>query len=236
MIITTYRGREIDVLRPTVSDIYIEDIAHALSMICRYGGHSERFYSVAEHCVHLSNCATEENALEALMHDSAEAYIGGIVRPIKDAIPEFQRIEDKLYSVIASRYNFHGDIPEEVHSLDDRILVNEECLLMPRSGKWPSLAGLRPLAVELQFWTPQEAEAAFLQRFYDLQRLRSGFLMASGTISASHLAAGVITSALIASGGAYLDSSGIHFKEANGETWDLYGNRAEDDGEVSDGS
>ena len=50
----TFTGRQFFPLDPDPQDIDIVDIAHSLAMQCRYNGHTDRFYSVAEHCVHVS--------------------------------------------------------------------------------------------------------------------------------------------------------------------------------------
>jgi 5'-deoxynucleotidase YfbR-like HD superfamily hydrolase len=42
--IRTFTDREFHFLNFTAKDIHIEDIAHALSNICRYGGHCKKFY------------------------------------------------------------------------------------------------------------------------------------------------------------------------------------------------
>ena len=57
--ITTYTGVHFTPTEPKAEDIRIEDIAHALSMICRGNGHVKTFYSVGEHCI---NCAAEAEA------------------------------------------------------------------------------------------------------------------------------------------------------------------------------
>ena len=52
--IETYTGRKFWPLAPSPDDIDIFDIAQALSMTCRYKGHTNEFYSVAEHSVLLA--------------------------------------------------------------------------------------------------------------------------------------------------------------------------------------
>lgn len=73
--LTTWSGRMIDYANPSPDDIYINDIATALSRECRYAGHASHFYSVAQHSVLCSRIVHPNLAIEALLHDAAEAYI-----------------------------------------------------------------------------------------------------------------------------------------------------------------
>jgi uncharacterized protein len=81
--IQTYTGKQFWPLSPLPEDIVIEDIAHALSMQCRFGGHVRTFYSVAQHSVHVSLLVEPQYALWGLLHDAAEAYLVDLPRPIK---------------------------------------------------------------------------------------------------------------------------------------------------------
>lgn len=53
--IQTLSGKKFNYLTATVDDIDIEDIATALSHICRFAGHLPEFYSVAQHSVWLAS-------------------------------------------------------------------------------------------------------------------------------------------------------------------------------------
>ena len=83
--IQTFTGRAFYVLDPRPEDVDIEDIAHALSMQCRFAGHCREFYSVAQHSVTASWLVPPEDALWGLLHDAAEAYVVDLPRPIKRA-------------------------------------------------------------------------------------------------------------------------------------------------------
>lgn len=95
-------GRRFYPLAPEEGSIQIEDIAHALSLINRFGGHTPRPYSVAEHSILVSILVERERpdlALWALLHDAAEAYIGDLIRPLKAGTwwgHVFAEAEDKL--------------------------------------------------------------------------------------------------------------------------------------------
>ncbi|MDI1288693.1 MAG: hypothetical protein PSX37_01920 [bacterium] len=90
----TFTGQKFYPLDPRADEVHAPDIAKALSQICRYGGHTSQHYSVAEHCVLMSLAVAPEHALFALLHDATEAYVGDMVRPLKQALPEYRAIED----------------------------------------------------------------------------------------------------------------------------------------------
>jgi len=92
----TASGKRFWPLDPRPEDICIEDIAHALSHICRFGGHVREPYSVAQHSVIVSMIVKPENALYGLLHDAAEAYAGDMVRPLKRGMPAYRSIESAV--------------------------------------------------------------------------------------------------------------------------------------------
>lgn len=163
----TFTGRQFWPEDPRAGDVNIRDIAHALSMQCRYAGHCLRFYSVAEHCVLLAEAIPEEK-LWALLHDASEAYLVDVPRPVKPSLKGYKGLEDDIMSVIAERFELAGDIPSIVKDYDFRMLVDEKVQNMRDSLIWPSIEGLKPVGVTLRFWTPDEAEEAFLWKFEQL--------------------------------------------------------------------
>ena len=87
--ITTWGGHLFDLSDPKPEMIDIEDIAKALSCICRYTGHCNDFYSVAQHSILMANLSEFDSfgtPLQRLLHDSAEAYIQDIPRPWKGTL------------------------------------------------------------------------------------------------------------------------------------------------------
>jgi hypothetical protein len=166
----TYTGIQFYPLDPRPEEVVPDDIAHALSMICRYGGHSHMFYSVAEHCVLMSHAVPEEYALWALLHDSAEAYVGDMVRPLKRMIPEYGRIEDKVLSVILKRFGIEDgpELPPVVKDADNRIIVTERERLFPVVvGVWQENS-LVPLSVRIHGWDQETAKRLYLHRLREL--------------------------------------------------------------------
>lgn len=98
--ITTYTGRHIDPLHPDPDMICIEDIAHALSLICRGNGQVKTFFSVGQHCI---NCAREalargysrRVAFACLLHDASECYLSDVPRPFKKTLSGYKEQEKK---------------------------------------------------------------------------------------------------------------------------------------------
>jgi PAS domain-containing protein len=171
----TYSGYKFSPLAPRAADVCIEDIAHALSMICRYGGHAHRFYSVAEHSVLVSRLVAPEYAREGLMHDGAEAYIGDMIRPLKRQMPSYMEAETHVEAAIAEKFGLRTDEVARVavKEFDDRILVDETRALMAVPDLYKEdddgwFASLEPTGAEILGYTPERAEILFLLRFWEL--------------------------------------------------------------------
>lgn len=166
----TYTGRAFYPLDPRPEDIDIRDIAHSLSLTCRYAGHVNRFYSVAEHCVLMSMAVHESVAFDALMHDAAEAYVGDMVRPLKQNLPEYKHAEELVMLAIRSKFGMQPFTPHDVKEADTRILLDERAALMnmPPMPWHKNVEGKRPLGVKPTGWDPRVAEMRFLGRFRSL--------------------------------------------------------------------
>ena len=155
--------------------INIEDIAHALGMLCRFNGQCQKFYSVAEHCVHVSYEIAPDLALLGLMHDAAEAYLGDVPTPLKKALPAFHEAEDKLMLVIADEFDFHW--PEkksveivELKRADMQLLADEKVVVMgPEPKPWCGLPAAKN-PDRIQCWGPKEAKRQFIKRFHEVTR------------------------------------------------------------------
>jgi hypothetical protein len=165
--IQTYTGKRFCPTKFELADFDISDIANALARQCRYAGHCLRFYSVAEHCVHVCDKASPENQLAALMHDASEAYLVDIPRPIKPLLVGYAGIEASIMSALAERYKFEWPLPSEVKHLDAAIITDERAQNMALSHEvWETT--LPAIGAELQFWAPEKASFEFLARFYRL--------------------------------------------------------------------
>lgn len=169
----TVSGKAFWPIDPRAEDVDIEDIAHALSMVCRYGGHCQRFYSVAEHSIYVSRHVPKEDALWGLLHDAAEAYIADIVKPAKRFISGYAEVEDRLMEVICERFGLPVTPPESIKKADTAILLDEMPQLL---GEPPLPWGLTegPLGIEILGLQPGQAKQAFLNRFYELTGEQNG--------------------------------------------------------------
>lgn len=170
----TYSGVRFDVEDPRPENINIIDIAHALSLLCRYGGHSSRFYSVAEHSVLVSYLVPEEDALAGLLHDATEAYVVDLPRGVKNAIGyRYRMLEVAVWDAIVKQFGLASKLPESVKYADNAILLTEKKALMhPSVPEWLVGMGYEEPNVEIVGFTSRVAEAMFLQRFKQLTRAK----------------------------------------------------------------
>lgn len=165
----TYPARKrFYILDPRPEDFDIRDIAHALALKCRYGGHCAQFYSVAEHSVVLSHLVPPPLAYRTLMHDAAETYTGDIMKPIKESIgDEWKPIEARIDIMLGEVFGYDSSPHPLIKEYDSRILTDERRVL-----QWPPLPGKHygdrlHAAIRCLPW--QEAEAEFLARFEELR-------------------------------------------------------------------
>lgn len=169
----TFVGGRFYPLDPRAEEVEIADIAHGLAMTCRYGGHARRFYSVAEHAVIVSMYVPPEYAREALLHDSSEAYIGDMIRPLKHTpeMLEFRRAEEKIERVVFDRFGIHQTDASRaaVKEIDDRVLVDEIGALMADPPMyWERHHAVKPLGANIAALPPAQAEHVFTMRFLEL--------------------------------------------------------------------
>lgn len=166
----TYTGRQFWPVDVHVDDIAILDIAHALARVCRFGGHVESFYSVAQHSVHVSQILPDKLKLWGLLHDATEAYLGDMVRPLKQEIPQYKVIENNLMCVIAQKFGLALVMPPEVKEADVVLLATERRDLLggKKAGTWDSVENVKCLRARIYPWTPDIAETQFLDHFMRL--------------------------------------------------------------------
>jgi hypothetical protein len=165
----TFTGRQYWPCDPRSAEVFIEDIAHSLSMQCRYAGHCISHYSVAEHSVHVARWLQRkygpEMAIHGLLHDATEAYVVDVPRPLKPSLTNYKEIEERNWQAIAARFNLAWTLPPEVHDADNRIIADELVNMHPM--EWHAHYNT-PLGVRIGCWSPKDAEYEFLRTFEDL--------------------------------------------------------------------
>lgn len=151
-----------------VEAICIEDIAHALSQLCRFTGQCSMFYSVAEHSYAVSYLVPEELALQGLLHDATEAYVADLAKPLKGLLPQYQHVEQAVWDAVAEKFKLPFDLDPAIKAADMmmlkkevRELLPEGCLAeldLPGEVAPAPIFGLNPLG----------AKTLFLNRFREL--------------------------------------------------------------------
>lgn len=176
-LLVTFTRRSVALQTPSPSDLDIRDIAHALSLVNRFGGHTIEPYSVAAHSCHVSRIVNPRWALHGLLHDAAEAYLGDIVRPLKQFVPAYGRIEMRFDEAIAKRFGLEWthEAHRAVKQADNVALRTELEVFFPhlQSDATPDPSGTycsddEMFSSHADFrvrLSPIAAEAAFLHRF-----------------------------------------------------------------------
>lgn len=166
--IQTSTGRRFYPGDPRAADVDIVDIAHALSQICRFNGHSRLFYSVAEHCVNVCEEVQDPKLkLHALLHDAHEAYIGDVTSPVK-RLPEMRQyklLEQRLWAVIAERFGLSLTWPPEVKRADLQLLADEAGAFWDWHTVESWQLGVLPRRFKPKFLAPWAAKNAFLAEY-----------------------------------------------------------------------
>lgn len=178
---STFSGVKFWPFDPSPDEVNLADIAHQLSLICRWNGCVTEFYSVAQHACMVATLVERiapNLALAALHHDSAEAYLGDITRPVKhflevdlqddeDTPVSFAEMEHRLRDTIFNALGISilgSDAAVIVKIADDSALKIEADHLMPHlQGQGSFTDNLIPPYWQWQpGWTPQYAESNFL--------------------------------------------------------------------------
>lgn len=190
-------------MSPDAENIRIDDIAHALSQVGRFTGHTARFYSVAEHSVHVARqvlLATGDyrQALQGLLHDGSEAYLADVAKPVKE-LPEmapYRAAEARLERLILVKFGVwdltsggeddiyrgdgehdYGGLAPAIKEADFRMLATEaRDLMSPLHPDWKGLP--EPYGFDVKYpWSPTEARRHFLVAFnHYTDEIRAGAL------------------------------------------------------------
>jgi len=152
----TFTGRAIDLTLRQDNDFVVNDIAHALSMQCRFHGHTRQFYSYAQHCVMVSKMVHVEFRLEALFFEAARVYRNND-KKLKSKIFEQFGIQSSEFS---AREIAHASLIMKATERRD--------LMAPSDDVWPDIVGISPRAATITPLMPAAAEMIFLKQYKEL--------------------------------------------------------------------
>lgn len=162
----TYTGALVDLMEFSPDHVRLPDIAHALSMINRFTGHTTVPYSVAQHSVVVSQICDQEIALWGLLHDASEAYLGDVARPLKQILPDYRALERHVQLQIARKFGLSWPMPEAVHDADARALLYEKDWLLAVQHDWGMQA--ETITIPRVAWSWEESKERFLKRAGEL--------------------------------------------------------------------
>ena len=160
-------GLLINLNEPTEAMICIEDIASALSKICRFGGHSNAFYSVAQHSCLVAALAPDHLCREALLHDAAEAYLGDVIKPLKNKLGTlYENYEYEFMKVIIRKFKLNFDNLLDIKEFDKQALeIEHAAFIMGDHNQWA--ANMRKVNLSPGAWPHDDARRKFMA-FYKL--------------------------------------------------------------------
>lgn len=120
-------------------DIKVDDIACALSKICRFSGHIREFYSVAQHATLVAELVIPRLKFAALHHDDSEAYLGDVSRHLKHSqyLAGYRDLEDRATTTIEHRFGIEltEEDQEHIKAADDCVAVFEQYVLR-QNKRW----------------------------------------------------------------------------------------------------
>lgn len=170
----------VEPLNIKADQIHIHTIAHALSLQCRFAGHTRKFFSVAQHSVNVAVFieiagGSHIEQLMGLLHDAAEAYCVDVPSPLKrdPALYGYRDIEERIQAVVAVAFQLPFPLMTEPVVAADMLALSWEArdILQPTiPAIWNPLPDLPPHLPKLQYWTSEFAERTFLLKFRSLVR------------------------------------------------------------------
>lgn len=170
---TTVSGQLIDINQPTPNDIRITDIAESLAKICRFNGHLQTHYSVAQHCVHFMELLPDEHKAYGLFHDAHEAYMGDITRPVKQALAHSRagdtlkrmatKLDKAIFAAVGLSFPMSNDLKELIQHTDRVMLATEKRDLF-LTGNWGGDLP-KPASFSIRPWPWPKAMEKFLESY-----------------------------------------------------------------------
>jgi 5'-deoxynucleotidase YfbR-like HD superfamily hydrolase len=174
--IQTFCGKKAHIFNLQVEEIDINDIAHSLSLICRFNGHCKEFYSVADHSIRVCEVVEDqlnfyEPRLLALVHDAQEIYASDVPRPVKQFLTEYKELEESIARVIRKHFGLSEEsylqFSKIIKKADDILLATEaRDLMVTPPDNW--VLSEKPLFEKIIPLTSKKAEELFLDKFYSI--------------------------------------------------------------------
>ena len=159
-----------DFTDPDNSVYGIEDIARGLSNIARFSGHTQVPYSVAQHSVIISHIVPEDYALQGLLHDAGESFLGDVSKPLKNLLPDYMAIEDRCEAAILKRFGLPFPLDKSIKIADTIVFVTERRDLQPLAPLDKMYKNIKPLDEIIVPWTAKVAYKKFMQRYNQLTK------------------------------------------------------------------
>ena len=129
--------------------------------------------SVAQHSYHVSFLVPPEYALDGLMHDAHEAFVGDVPTPLKQLLPQYKELENRVETAVLAQFGILLPLHPSIKAADLKMLATEQRdLLPPHDDEWALLRGIEPCRDAIHPWPPGSARLAFLQRYHELTRLK----------------------------------------------------------------
>lgn len=193
--INTYTGKHFDLRDPTPEMVDLQDISHCLSMICRFTGHVEKFYSVAQHCLFMVAAAKRrdlsiETQMQCLLHDAPEAYVNDLSSPLRDIMRDaddgetfYEVIHDRIMDVVLEKWSVQKiSVASIVKDLDREAAQLEFKYLFAHKRTGNGLAHEEPHLINSdwagEWFYTEEAEAIrhvagrYVKKFHEIQARR----------------------------------------------------------------
>jgi hypothetical protein len=172
-------GRNVNVLDLKDSEIDLHDIAHNLAMQCRWLGSCKYHYSVAQHCCYVAaqmygKTRDFARTRKALMHDASEAYLGDVIRPIKEHedFEIYRNAENQVQRLIEKHFHIQLGDDDLLKQIDNETLILEAIQLFNPQHFPPGLEEMSPTWImNIDQWAPEMAESTFIRCFHDVELL-----------------------------------------------------------------
>lgn len=169
--ILTISGNHFDYVEMDYNVLNIEEIAHALANTCRFGGHCREYYSVAQHSVLVARYVPVDLARDALFHDAAEAYLGDMPTPLKQLLPDYKAMTDRVEYWIQKKLGINIEHPE-IKKADLQVLGMEKRDLMPHDDTtWAILNDLEIPEEVITPMDPVDAYNYFMEEYYQIAKI-----------------------------------------------------------------